>query len=288
MKISEILKERMGFSFEVFPPKIEQPIEPLLDTLEELYKFNPDFISCTYGAGGTNKGRSAEICDAIVKSNHTVMTHFTCIGNKKDDILRIVNEYVSLGVKNVLTLRGDIPDGWEGTNGDFSNANQLIAFIKDKFPELCLAAACYPEKHIEAPSIEEDIAHLRVKQDVGSEFLMSQLCHDVDVYQRFVEKIRKAHIELPIVVGVMPVFSKDAIVNLTLSNGCSIPKGLSEIIGKYGNHPEDFKKAGKEYTVNQIFKYIDAGVNGIHLYSLNKHQDIADIVNATGIRHHEG
>ncbi|WP_312651364.1 methylenetetrahydrofolate reductase [Aminipila sp.] len=283
MKISKLLKERVSFSFEVFPPKMEQSLEPLKETLEQLYKFKPDFISCTYGAGGTNKGRSTELCEIIEKSGHDVMTHFTCIGNTKQDVLDYIHEYVSVGVENVLALRGDIPHGLDGTNGDFSNANQLISFIKENFPDLCLAAACYPEKHMEAVSIEEDINYLKLKQDCGAEFLMTQLCHDVEAYERFVDKIRKKQIELPVIVGIMPALSKDSIIRMTVSNGCSIPRELAEIIGKYGDNPEDFKKAGKEYTAKQISKYMDAGINGLHIYSLNKYKDIVDILNASDI-----
>lgn len=283
MKISELLKERVAFSFEVFPPKMEQSLEPLKETLEQLYKFKPDFISCTYGAGGTNKGRSTELCEIIEKSGHDVMTHFTCIGNTKQDVLDYIHEYVSVGVENVLALRGDIPHGLDGTNGDFSNANQLISFIKENFPDLCLGAACYPEKHMEAVSIEEDISYLKMKQDCGAEFLMTQLCHDVEAYERFVDKIRKKQIELPVIVGIMPALSKDSIIRMTVSNGCSIPRELAEIIGKYGDNPEEFKKAGKEYTAKQISKYMDAGINGLHIYSLNKYKDIVDILNASDI-----
>lgn len=283
MKISEGLKKRVTFSFEIFPPKLEQPIEPLMETLNELCKYEPDFISCTYGAGGTNKGRSTEICDIIKKSGHEVMTHFTCIGNTKQNILDYIREYISLGVENVLALRGDIPHDFSGTNGDFSNANQLIEFIKENFPDLCLGAACYPEKHMEAVSLDEDIQYLKLKQDCGAEFLMTQLCHDVEAYERFVEKAAAKQINLPFVVGIMPALSKDGIVRMSLSNGCSIPRDLAEIIGKYGDNPEDFKKAGKEYTVKQISRYMDAGINGMHIYSLNKYKDVVDILNASGI-----
>ncbi|MBE6033601.1 methylenetetrahydrofolate reductase [Aminipila sp.] len=283
MKISQMLKERITYSFEVFPPKMEQSLEPLKETLDQLYKCTPDFISCTYGAGGTNKGRSTELCEIIEKSNHNVMTHFTCIGNTKKDVLNYMNEYISIGVENVLALRGDIPHGLDGTNGDFSNANQLIAFIRENFSNLCLAAACYPEKHMEASSIEEDINFLKLKQDCGAEFLMTQLCHDVEAYESFMDKIRNKQIVLPVVVGIMPVLSKDAIIRMTVSNGCSIPKELAEIIGKYGDEPEEFKKAGKEFTVKQISRYMDAGINGLHIYSLNKYRDIVDILHASGI-----
>ncbi|MFV0517792.1 MAG: methylenetetrahydrofolate reductase [Aminipila sp.] len=283
MKISKLLKERTTFSFEVFPPKMEQSLEPLQETLNVLYGFSPDFISCTYGAGGTNKGRSTELCKMVKDSQHEIMTHFTCIGNTRQDVIEYIREYVEIGVENVLALRGDIPHGLDGTNGDFNNANELIQFIKTNFPKLCISAACYPEKHMEATTIEEDIKYLKLKQECGAEFLMTQLCHDVEAFEKFRDKALNAKIDLPIIVGIMPALSKDSIIRMTVSNGCSIPRQLAEIIGKYGDNPEDFKKAGKEYTARQIEQYMDAGINGLHIYSLNKYKDIVDILKASGI-----
>ena len=274
----------MSFSFEVFPPKLDRPIEPLIDVLGKLYAFKPDFVSCTYGAGGTNKGRSTEICDFIKKSGVECVTHFTCIGNAKEDIKKYLQEYLDLGLENVLAMRGDLPAGWEGTRGDFSYANDLITFIKETFPKYCIAAACYPEKHIQCDTMAEDIAHLRVKQDSGAEFLMSQLCYDVDQYERFAGQIRNAGVYLPVVMGIMPVLNANALKRMTLSNGCSIPKELAVLIGKYGEDAESFKKAGKEYTVDLMFRYMNAGVEGMHMYTLNKYDDVADILNMSGIR----
>ncbi|MFZ7134643.1 MAG: methylenetetrahydrofolate reductase [Eubacteriales bacterium] len=285
MKVTEIMKEKMCFSFEVFPPKIDQPLESLLDTLEHLYQFDPDFVSCTYGAGGTNAGRNVEICKAIKERGKTIpITHFTCIGNTKEKIKRELQGYLDMGVDHILALRGDFPKGWEGTRGDFNYANELEVFIKNSFPEFCIAVAGNPEKHFESNSFEADIAHLRVKQDAGADFIMTQLCHDVDQYAWWVDKIRKAGISLPIDVGVMPVLSKDPTIRMAVSNGSAIPRDLAEIIGRYGDNPEDFKKAGKEYTVKQIYKFINAGIDGLHIYSLNKWKDITEIIEEAGIR----
>lgn len=286
MKIADILKKKMTFSFEVFPPKEKQPIEPLINTLNQLYQFQPDFVSCTYGAGGTNVGRNMEICHEIKKAGMAIpMTHFTCISNTREGIKRELEEYISKGVENVLALRGDIPSGWEDTRGDFQHANQLIAFIKENFPDMGIAAAGAPEKHIQCDTFEEDIAHIRMKQDAGADFIMSQLCYDLEQFERWVEMLRKAGIHLPIVVGVMPVLNKEATLRMTLSmNGCSIPRELAEIISRYYNNPEDFKKAGKEYTIKQIFRYMNLGVNGIHIYSLNKYEDVSEIVQGAGWR----
>ena len=283
MKIAELFKKRMAISFEVFPPKETVPMDGILDTLSHLYEFKPDFISCTYGAGGTNTGRHIEVCEAIQKSSTLVMPHFTCIGNTRDDIRKSLKNYTSMGIENILAMRGDLPAGWEGTRGDFSYADDLIRFISTEFPQFCISAAGYPEKHIDAPSIESDITHLRSKQDKGAQYIMTQLCHDIPAYERFVEKIRRAGIHIPIVVGIMPVLARDPIIRMTVSNGCSIPADLAVLLGKYANDPESFTKAGIEYTVNQIHRYIAAGINGLHLYSLNKWEKLAEIMQAAGI-----
>ncbi len=284
MKISELLKKQMTFSFEVFPPKKDKPMEPLTETLNELARFKPDYISCTYGAGGTNVGRSKETCKAIMDAGRNVMTHFTCIGSSREEATKKIGEYKEMGVDNVMALRGDLPEGWKDTQGYFLHADRLIAHIKDKFPDICIGAACYPEKHISAVSKEADIAHLRSKQDNGAEFFMTQLCYDAQEYERFREKLKKAGVTVPVIVGIMPVLFKDGLIRMTLSNGCSIPSDLADIIGKYGDDPDDFKKAGKEYTIKLMYKYMNMGIDGIHIYSLNKYKDLAEIINDSGIR----
>jgi methylenetetrahydrofolate reductase (NADH) len=285
MKITDVLSSRMSFSMEVFPPKTDSGMENLREALKHFYSFKPDFISCTYGAGGSNAGRNVEVCGVINEDGFTeVLTHFTCIGNTKEKITNELKQYRSMGIENILAMRGDLPAGWEGTQGDFSNADGLIRYIRSEFPDFCIAAACYPEKHVLAPSFAADIAHLRVKQDAGAEFLCSQLCHDVESFKAFVHRIREAGITIPVVLGIMPVLKVDAITNMTLSNGCSIPGELAAIIGKYGDHPEDFKKAGIEYTINQIYRFMDAGIGGLHIYTLNKWEDVETILAGSGIR----
>jgi methylenetetrahydrofolate reductase (NADPH) len=284
MNIAEMLKERMTFSFEVFPPKEDKPLEPLMETLSRLYRFDPDFISCTYGAGGTNKGRNVEVCTAVKKSGHEVLGHFTCIGTSRADVTAYIREYLGLGLENLLILRGDFPRGWEGTRGDFAYADELLAFLGAEFPGLCFAVAGYPEKHIAAPSFDEDIVHLRIKQDRGARFIMTQLCHDVGAYERYVERVRRAGIHLPVVAGLMPVLARDSVIRMTVANGCSIPAELAVLLGKYDQDPEGFKKAGMEYTVKQIHRYIAAGINGLHIYSMNKWEDVSRIITMSGIR----
>ena len=283
MKVTDIVKDHLSISFEVFPPKDDKPLEPLMHTLDQLMEFKPDFISCTYGAGGTNKGRQSEILEYITQ-NCKAMSNYTCISAARQDVLNLVQEYTGFGVEIFLALRGDYPKGWTSTHGDFAHGNDLISFIRSNYPNLEIAGACYPEKHLESPDMESEIRYMNAKQEAGADFLVSQLCHDLDNYFSFADLARKSGLQIPMIFGLMPVLGKDSTLRMALSNGCSIPKELAEIIGKYGDDPDDFKKAGKEYTVKQIARLRKEGVQGLHIFALNKYDDVADIVRDAGLR----
>ena len=283
MKIAELLQKKMTLSFEVFPPKDDVPLDGIINTLSHLSLFKPDFISCTYGAGGSKRGRNSEVCGAAARSGNTVMPHLTCIGNKRDDISETIGTYAQMQFENILALRGDFPAGQDNTEGDFSHADELIDFIIAQFPQFCVAAAAYPEKHLNAPSMQSDIDYLRQKQDKGAQLIMTQLCHDVPSFERFLERIRANGITIPVIAGIMPVLVCEPIIRMTLFNGCSIPAELAAIIGKYQNDPKSFTQAGIEYTAAQIHRFIAVGVNGIHLYSLNKWEKLTEILKAAHI-----
>ena len=283
MKISSMLSSHRTFSFEVFPPKSDQPMEPLLETLDHLYAFHPDFISVTYGAGGTNRGRNMEVIQSILNHGSTeVMAHFTCIGSTLEQIDDAVYEYTHSGIQNVLALRGDYPKGMRETNGIFYHADELIRHISSVFPRFSIGGACYPEKHLEAVSDETDLDALLLKQEAGAEFFMSQLCHSPEAFIRFRDRARKHGIKVPILVGIMPVLNRDAIIRMAVSNGCSIPASLSALIGKYGEDPESFRAAGKEFTSKLIRSYQAEGAEGIHIYTMNRYRDVSDILVMTG------
>jgi methylenetetrahydrofolate reductase (NADPH) len=283
MRIAEVLQQKQTLSFEVFPPKDDVPMDTVLGALSNLYRFKPDFISCTYGAGGNHRGRNLELCRAVENSGHELMPHFTCIGSSRDDVRQAIRDFQDLGAENLLALRGDFPHGWEGTQGDFSHADELLAFVRAEFPNLFLGAAAYPEKHIAAPSLEADIAHLKTKQDNGARFFMTQLCHDLFAFERFLEKARNAGVNAPIIAGIMPVLSRDPVIRMTLANGCSIPAELAAIMGKYEKDPAEFAKAGMEYTASQIQRFMKLDIAGVHLYTMNKWQALTKILLAAGI-----
>ena len=285
MKIIDRIQSGLTLSFEVFPPKSDKPLEPLLGTLEQLYTLKPDFISCTYGAMGSNKGRNLEVVERIQSSGSCeALSHYTCVGNTREDVVTALEEYAAIGVENLLALRGDFPAGVAQTNGDFLHANELISFIRASTDRFSLAAACYPEKHLLADSLDADIIALLKKQDAGAAFLMTQLCYSVENYLRFIDRARKRGVTLPIVSGVLPLLKKDGLVRMTLSNGCSIPAEVSSLVGRYGESEESFRSAGHDFTVSLVQRLISEGTNGIHLYTLNRFEDVADLVFDAGIR----
>lgn len=305
MSVAEIYESRATFSFEVFPPKTDAGMEKLCGAggvLEKLYTLNPDYISCTYGAGGTNVGKNLEVLDKIKADGKCEpVTHFTCIGNTKEDIRTKLQTYLDHGINHVLALRGDLPFGWTGTNGDLHYATELVKFIRKEFGDkFTIAVAGSPEGHIQCRSLEADIAFLKQKQDNGADFIISQLCWDMDAFRRWLDAIRDAGIWLPVDVGIMPILDQAATINMALSrNGCVMDRKLCEIISKswifpnpFDKEPFDadvegkkasFKQAGIEYTINQIDQYRACGVDGIHLYTLNKYEDVAYIAKESGI-----
>ena len=305
MSVAEIYENRATFSFEVFPPKTDVGMEKLCGAggvLEKLYTLNPDYISCTYGAGGTNVGKNLEVLDKIKADGKCEpVTHFTCIGNTKEDIRTKLQTYLDHGINHVLALRGDLPFGWTGTNGDLHYATELVKFIRKEFGDkFTIAVAGSPEGHIQCRSLEADIAFLKQKQDNGADFIISQLCWDMDAFRRWLDAIRDAGIWLPVDVGIMPILDQAATINMALSrNGCVMDRKLCEIISRnwifpnpFDKEPFDadvegkkasFKQAGIEYTINQIDQYRACGVDGIHLYALNKYEDVAYIAKAAGL-----
>ena len=302
MKLSEMMREKQLLSFELFPPKTDKGMENLPGTIEKLCAFKPEYISCTYGAGGTNVGTNLDVCKMIQEAGTVPVTHFTCIGNTREGIKDQLQNYLDNGVNHMLALRGDLPFGWTGTGGDFKYATDLVAFVRKEFgDQIEIAVAGSPEGHISCRSLDADVAVLKQKQDNGADYIMTQLCWDMEQFKRWMDKIDRAGVTMPVDVGIMPILDQAATINMALSrNACVMPRELCELISKYWIFPNpfdkepfdaavdqkkaDFKKAGIEYTIKQIDEYRALGINGIHLYALNKWKDVTDIINASGIR----
>lgn len=286
MTIAEKMKMQTTLSFEVFPPKTEKGMEKLPRVLEELYKWSPDWLSCTYGAGGSDKGYNLEICKAIADSGRTTaVSHYTCIHHSREDIEADIGEYISLGVDHFLALRGDFVPGEDATHGAFGHADGLIRFMREKFGDrITIACSGIPEGHILSPNMASDTAFLKRKQDAGADFIITQLTFDMEQFARWMEEIRAAGVTLPVAVGVMPVLDRDKCIRHCVSmNGCAIPRRLARHISKYYNDPEGFREAGMDYTVQQMYEYIQLGVNDLHIYALNQSDAVDEILRRSGL-----
>ena len=274
MKIKDKFKEKIPLiSFEIFPPKQDTPIDTIFNSIDELYSLNPDFMSVTYGAGGSTKDRTVEISSYIQnKYNLTSTAHVTCISSTKDEIHKIMNSLKENNIQNVMALRGDYPKYYvPGTlqNDGYKNSVELIDYFKQN-SDLCVGAACYPEKHPDAMDLDSDIDFLKRKLDAGADFLVSQMFFDNEMFYDFYDKAIKKGINIPITTGIMPILNKrqiNTIVNLT---GNSIPKKFRRLLEKYENNPEALKEAGMSYAVSQIIDLLSWGVDGIHIYTMNK------------------
>lgn len=270
MKIRELFKSgRPVFSFEIFPPKKDGSIETVYKTLDELTDLHPDFISVTYGAGGSVPGCSTrEIVSAIKEKYHTEsIAHLTCVNSTKEDIDRIISEFERYGIENVLALRGDVnPD--IPPKEDFKHASELIAYMKQR-SSLGFSGACYPEGHPESSSLDEDIENLKRKVDAGAEHLMSQLFFDNSQFYRFLEKARAAGITVPIEAGIMPCVNAKSIQRMVGLCGASLPPKFTKLIARFGDNPDAMRDAGIAYANEQIIDLVTNGVDGIHLYTMN-------------------
>lgn len=302
MKLSDAMREKMLLSFELFPPKTDKGMENLPGTIEHLCKYKPEYISCTYGAGGTNVGKNMDVCKMIKDAGTIPVTHFTCIGNTAEGIKEQLQNYLDNGVDHMLALRGDLPFGWTGTGGDFAYATDLVAYVRKEFGDkIEIAVAGSPEGHISCRSLEADIAVLKQKQDNGADYIMTQLCWDMEQFKYWLDAIRCAGITMPVDVGIMPILDQAATINMALSrNACVMPRELCEIISRNWIFPnpfvkdpfdadvegkkERFREAGIEYTIRQIDEYRACGIEGIHLYAQNKWKDVSEIIDRSGLR----
>ena len=281
--IKKMFENKRTISFEVFPPKKDGEFEAAFEVLDAMAQLKPDFISVTYGAGGSRSGKTVEIASYIQnKLSIDAMAHMTCVGNKKEQLLEVYEELKKNNVSHVLALRGDRPKDMSDeqfASRDFAHANDMMLFLKEH-TDLHIAGACYPEKHFESFSMESDLSNLKRKQDAGAEFFISQLFFDNDFYYSFLEKAEKKGITVPICAGIMPITTAKQIGTTVTLSGSSIPKALSDIFAAYGDNPEDMRKAGLDYAIRQIRDLQENGVNDIHIYTMNKPKNAAEIMEA--------
>ena len=270
MKIKSLFdNDKTVFSFEVFPPKKDSPIESVFVKLEEICALRPDFISVTYGAGGS--GGHSRTVDIASKIKHDFkvesVAHLTCVNSTKQMIDETLADFRAHGIENILALRGDYVDGVEPQK-DFRYASELVAYIRQN-GDFDVSGACYPETHIDAENEVEDVLNLKKKVDAGAEHLISQLFFDNALFYRFIERTKIAGINVPIEAGIMPVTNKRQIERMVSLCGASLPAKFVKMMQKYESKPEALRDAGIAYAVEQIVDLIANGVDGIHLYTMN-------------------
>jgi methylenetetrahydrofolate reductase (NADPH) len=271
MRIAELYgRGRPVFSFEFFPPKTDRGFSSLYRTISELKRLDPDFVSVTWGAGGSTRRKTVEIVIRIQQDiGITSMAHLSCIGSTPEQLAQTLDRLEADGIENVLALGGDRPPGYAPPAGAFSHADELAAFIRSRW-DFCLGGACYPETHPAAPSPEADLAHLVHKVEVGVEFLITQLFFDNADYFAFVERAREAGIGVPIVPGIMPILSAASIRRITSLCGAKIPGELERSLVDVEHDDALTLEVGVAWATRQCRELLDRGVPGIHFYTLNK------------------
>ena len=282
--IKENYNKKTIFSCEVFPPKRNDDIYEIFKTLDEIKLLNPDFISVTYGAGGSNSKKTATIAAYIQNiCEIEALAHMTAVGMEPALLGELLDELKSKGVHNVLALRGDKPKLM--TEEDFQNryykhASDLIKEIKSN-SDMFVAAACYPEIHPESASREDDLKYLKLKSELGVDCFITQMFFDNDLLYSFIEQMHNYGISVPVHAGIMPITRANQLGTSVSLSGSSVPKKLTNLIAKYGENPDDMKKAGTEFAINQVEDLIKHGVDGVHIYSMNKSDVTTEIYNAT-------
>ena len=258
----------MVFSFEVFPPKKTSTVDVIYNTLDELSGLKPDFISVTFGAGGSgNSFFALDIASRIKESGLIPVLHLPCINFTRAEIDSTLAEAQKRGVENILALRGDINPDIPPVRG-FEHASDLITYLRSK-GDFDIAGACYPECHPDAETLDEDIANLKLKVEAGADHLITQLFFDNDSFYDFRDKAAAKGINVPIEAGIMPVVNKNQIERMVTTCGASLPRKFVKIMQRYEHNPEALRDAGIAYAINQIVDLAASGVDGIHLYTMN-------------------
>ncbi len=275
MKITQIFNEQeVTISFEVFPPKTEDKYDAVEKASREIAALHPAFMSVTYGAGGGTSQHTASIAADLQNKYHTpVLAHLTCVSSTKEHVQEMIQLYREKGIENIMALRGDIPKEGRSIH-DYDYASQLIYDIKTADDSLCIGAACYPEGHVECESPSMDIVHLKEKVDAGADFLTTQMFFDNNMLYNFLYRIREAGITVPVLPGIMPITNKRQVARSVALSGSTIPQRFRMMVDRFGDDPAKMKQAGVIYATEQIIDLISNGVTHIHVYSMNK-PDIA-------------
>lgn len=289
MKIREILEQgRPTLSFEVFPPKTEDKYETVEQAAKEIARLSPDFMSVTYGAGGGTSRYTVDIASVLNNEYHVpALAHLTCVSSTRQQVHHVLTELKERGIENVLALRGDIPKDKKVAH-DYRYASELIREIK-KSGDFCIGAACYPEGHVESANKTADIGYLKEKVEAGCDFVTTQMFFDNNILYNYLYRIREKGVMVPVVAGIMPVTNVSQIKRICEMSGTYLPSRFKAIVDRFGDNPAAMKQVGIAYATEQIIDLIANGVNGIHVYSMNKpdvawriQESLSEIIPGTG------
>jgi methylenetetrahydrofolate reductase (NADPH) len=291
LKIKDILTNRRTISFEFFPPRAADGVPSVVDVASRLQRFSPDFVSVTYGAGGGTRAFTEEITMRLKSRGDTeVMAHLTCVAQSREEVHGVLQRLQASDIENVIALRGDRPPGTEDElpgEDEFAHATDLIQHIGAHF-DFGIAGACYPEGHTESDDLESDIAYARMKQDLGADFLITQLFYDNDYFYGLQERAAAAGITIPIIPGVLPILSAPQIRRFTSLCGATIPPQLDARLERFAEDNRAVREIGIEHATRQAEDLWANGVPGIHFYVLNRAYSVSHILSELHIGGHDG
>ena len=268
MKLNKLLCSAVPtLSFEVFPPKNTDAFETVRIATEQIAALKPDFMSVTYGAGGSNSKATIEVARNLSGLGVPMVAHLTCVGASRESLSDQLQRMKAAGVDNIMALRGDLPEGT--TLGEFLHASDLISFIRET-GDFCIGGACYPEVHPESENQEQDLKYLKYKVDTGCDYLVTQMFFDNPIFYDFVDKARQTGIDVPILPGIMPITRASQIDRAAKLSGTKVPERLRRIVDRFGESPDAMLQAGITYATDQIIDLLVNGVQHIHVYSMNK------------------
>ena len=276
MKIRNLIDDgKPEISFEIFPPKKDAPAAPVKEAVRRLAELKPSFISVTYGAGGGANVNTADVASFVQDCGVPALAHLTCLSSTRERVEEEVAKLAARGVSNILCLRGDCPPGMAPADmpGDFAHAVDLVRFLEGR--GFCLGGACYPECHPECAHIADDLEHIKEKVDAGLDFLVSQMFFDNNIFYAYLSKLLGRGIRVPVLAGIMPVTNAKQIARICQLSGSFLPARFKAIVDRFGDDPASMTEAGIAYATEQIIDLFANGVNGVHVYTMNK-PDIAE------------
>lgn len=272
MKIRDLItQDKATLSFEVFPPKKDTDFADVEAAALGIAAFKPDYMSVTYGAGGSTKGHTIQLAQEIQeKYDVPTIAHLTCVCASKEGIKTALADMKNAGIENILALRGDIPKNYDGqVFAEFSHASELVELIKET-GDFCVGGACYPEVHPDSANKHEDIIGLKKKVDAGCDYLTTQMFFDNNIFFNFMYRIREAGISVPIIPGIMPITRRVQVKNAVKLSGCNVPERFKSIVDAFGDTEAAMRQVGIAYATDQIIDLMANGVKHIHVYSMNK------------------